>query len=296
MADEERELHFNETRGGIPLRSGRSTSVRVAGLSLATDPVFKHVSGLRTFLRIDNDGTKRYDMAAFQTEVSRMLGILQSPVALDAWCRERGIRRSVYDPRLAAQWDSSYKGLYQELHTLSQAGTVPGSAPNDKYMFESTMMHPMEVNYYFIGMLFKQMGSPESGMMTLIYAWKGLSYFGSPSANDVAMAQRGFAETSGGTVEVAAHQETDPTRMATRIINEIEGSEGVIVDRDEEQAMLRLLERAAQAGTLDTVLNYLLSRGRLREAFNEISDNFKNTLRMVVTGYSSSIFHEYLPS
>lgn len=295
MADEERELHFSETRGGIPLRTGRSTSVRVSGLSLETDPVFRHVS-LRRFLRIDNDGTKRYDMTVFQEEVSRMLGILQSPIALDTYCRERGIRRSIYDPRLAAQWDSHYKGLYQELYSLAQTHVVPGSAPNDKYLFETTPMHPMEVNYYFIGMLFKQMGSPESGMMALIYAWKGLSYFGSPSANDVAMAKRGFSETSGATVEIAAHEETDPTRMATRIINEIEGTEGVIVDRDEEQAMLRLLERAAQAGTLDTVLSYLLSRGRLREAFHEISDNFRNTLRMVVTKYASSIFHEYLPS
>ncbi len=294
MADESTHS-LNEMRAGIRISTGRNNALRVSGLSLATDPVFRHVpENLRAFLRIDAQGAKHYDADAFRGEVTRMLRILQDPIELDRYCRDKGIRQSVYDPRLAAQWDSRYKQLYQLLIQLGNSGTVPGSAANGTYLFEGTAMHPMEVNYYFIGMLFKHMRTTETGMVGMIHAWK-LKYEHGPSANDLSMARRGYRETTRRTQETPADKETDPVRMATHIIQEIEGTDGIIVDRAEEQAMLRLLERAAQAGTLDLLLNYLLSRGKIREAFNEISDNFRNTLRMVVTKYANKVFHQYLP-
>jgi hypothetical protein len=145
--------------------------------------------------KVGNTTYEQLDEEEFREEVTRVAQILRDPTE---YCAERHVPgpASIYNPMFGAQIDSKY------IEPACQA-TI--------YFYRGHRFNGGELNYYFIGMYFKEMGFPIQAMNDFIMAWK-LQYKATgrrPSAQDLLAAEWGYKEHRPTTVAGAVGDVTN---------------------------------------------------------------------------------------
>jgi RHS repeat-associated protein len=105
----------------------------------------------------------------WNTEVRRVKQLLHDRVKKAEW--------GWLDPDVPATFDSAYLKRQRE-----------------SFYFRGLVMNGGELNYYFQGMYWKELGVPKDVMVGIIYAYKQIKYGRNPSVNDLFAACHGYED------------------------------------------------------------------------------------------------------